>query len=99
MEAPKTTMESVRRIFRVDRRDINYLRSTIESYDGMAVVRTVDPHAADIELMIAPGCEELICGLVEHLASSEGLKLVNRPDGFGLSEPVYPRTQVTKPAR
>ena len=92
-------MESVRRIFRVDRRDINYLRSTIESYDGMAVVRTVDPHAAKIELMIAPGCEQLVCGLLEHLAGSEGLKLVNTADTSESSEPTCTRTEGTKPVR
>ena len=30
-------MQTIKRLFRVDRRDINYLRTTIESYDGMAV--------------------------------------------------------------
>ena len=30
----------------------------MESYEGMAVVRTVDPHEAVVELMVAPGWEK-----------------------------------------
>ena len=37
-------METTKRTFLVDREEINYLRITLESYDGMAVVRTIDPH-------------------------------------------------------
>ena len=32
-------MESTRHRFKVERKDINYIRTTLESYDGMAVVR------------------------------------------------------------
>ena len=68
-------METTRRIFRVDRREIIYLRVIIESYDGMAVVRTVDPREALIELQIAPGCEGLIRELTEYLAEKESVRL------------------------
>lgn len=47
----------------------------MESYDGMALVRTVDPHAAYIEVLIAPGCEDLVQALVKSLASGEGLQM------------------------
>jgi hypothetical protein len=52
-----------------------YLRATIESYDGMAVVRTVDPVEAIIELLIAPGCEAQIMELVHHMQSRENLAI------------------------
>ena len=64
-------METNRRIFRVDRREISYLRGIIESYDGMAVVRTIDPQEALIELQISPGCEDLIQELTDHLAEKK----------------------------
>jgi tRNA-2-methylthio-N6-dimethylallyladenosine synthase len=70
-------METTKRVFRVDRKDINYLRTTIESYDGMAVVRTVDPHAAYIEISISPRCEGLVFNLLDSLAKDEGLKIDN----------------------
>jgi hypothetical protein len=62
-------------LFKVDRGEIHYLRTTIESYDGMAVVRTVDPGEAAIELLIAPGCEELISELLGTLRDKEGIRL------------------------
>jgi len=62
-------------MFRVNREDIHYLRTTIEAYDGMAVVRTVDPAQAVIELLIAPGCEEWISRLIAALREQEGISL------------------------
>jgi hypothetical protein len=68
-------METTKRVFSVDRKDINYLRSTVESYDGMAVVRTIDPYRARIEIAISPGCEDMVMALLESLRQGEGLKL------------------------
>ena len=68
-------MKTIRRQYKVDRPDIMYLRATIESYDGMAVVRTLDPGAAVIELLIAPGCESLIEELMEDLKNREDLSI------------------------
>ena len=61
--------------FIVNRRDIHYLRTTLESYDGMAVVRTVDPHQATIEVFIAPGCETHVVRLMDSLRKDENLVL------------------------
>ena len=68
-------METTKRVFRVERRDINYLRSTIESYDGMAVVKTLDPHKALIEIQISPGCEEFVLELMTSLSGEEGIMI------------------------
>jgi hypothetical protein len=66
-------METNKHIFKVKRRDINYLRVTIESYDGMGVVSTVDPQAALIEVQVAPGCEDTFSELVNFLSKHEGM--------------------------
>ena len=63
----------------MDRKDINFLKTTIESYDGMAVVRTLDSKEAVIELLIAPGCEILISELLESLKKREGLHIEEKP--------------------
>jgi len=68
-------LETTKWMFRVNREDIHYLRTTIEAYDGMAVVRTVDPAQAVIELLIAPGCEEWISRLIAALKEQEGIPL------------------------
>ena len=51
-------MDTQSRYFRVRREDIAYFKFIIESYEGMAVVRTRDPYEAIVELMVAPGWEE-----------------------------------------
>ena len=68
-------METSKHLFRVDRREINYLKITIESYDGMAVVKTIDPYAALIELQISPGCETLVFELLDSLADVESIPI------------------------
>jgi hypothetical protein len=81
-------METTKHIFQVDRREINYLRVTIESYDGMAVVRTIDPHRALIEIQVSPGCENYIFDLLDALVHNEGINIVsvNRSDCKELKE-------------
>ena len=50
-------METLRKYYRVDRRQIAYLRFIFEAYDGIAVVRTLDAQKGIVVLHIAPGCE------------------------------------------
>ncbi len=73
------TTETRKRVFRVDRREIGYLRYTVESYDGMATVTTRDPYAALIELAISPGCEEMVMDLLSSLRKDEGLAIEPLP--------------------
>ena len=59
----------------MNREEIGYIRFTLESYDGMALVTTVDPHAASIEVYISPGCEETVSELLASLKHEEGLHI------------------------
>ena len=43
--------------YRVDRREIAFIRFILEAYDGVAIVKTLDPVAGIVEFQIAPGCE------------------------------------------
>ncbi|MEW6377747.1 MAG: DUF4911 domain-containing protein [Thermodesulfobacteriota bacterium] len=52
---------------RLHRQDIAYFKFIIESYEGMAVVRTKDPHEAVVELMVAPGWEREVDEVLEGL--------------------------------
>ena len=77
-------METIKYIYKVDRREVNYLSGTIESYDGMAVVRTVDPQAALIELQISPGCEGFILELLDALVENESINIIPQIEkGYG----------------
>ncbi len=70
-------MNSTKRAFFVETRDINYIRTTMEAYDGMALVRTLDPGSgkALLEVMIAPGCEDQVMALVQGLNNEEGIPM------------------------
>jgi hypothetical protein len=60
-------MDTVSRYYRLHRKDIAYFKFIIESYEGMAVVRTKDPHEAIVELMVAPGWEKDLDEVLEGL--------------------------------
>ncbi|MBN2125088.1 MAG: DUF4911 domain-containing protein [Deltaproteobacteria bacterium] len=66
-------MNSAACILRVDRREIVYISWILESYDGAALVRTLDPRQALIEVLIAPGCESLVSGILQSLIEKEAL--------------------------
>jgi hypothetical protein len=68
-------METLRLLCRIKPQHIAYLRMTIESYDGMAVVKTVDPRAGAVELRVAPGCEGHIREILDHLSRCEDLPI------------------------
>ncbi|MGD0915475.1 MAG: DUF4911 domain-containing protein [Thermodesulfobacteriota bacterium] len=60
-------MDTQSRYLRLQRKDIAYFKFIIESYEGMAVVRTKDQHEAVVELMVAPGWERDVDELLEGL--------------------------------
>jgi hypothetical protein len=51
----------------VRRKDIAYFKFILESYEGMALVRTRDPNEAVVELMVAPGMEKDVDQVIEGL--------------------------------
>ncbi len=67
-------MDTQSKYFRLHRKDIAYLKFIIESYEGMAVVRTKDPHEAVVELMVAPGWEEDLEEVLEGLRKEIGIE-------------------------
>jgi len=60
-------MDTQSRFLRIRRGDIAYFKFIIESYEGMAVVRTKDAHEAIVELMVAPGWEKDVEEVLEGL--------------------------------
>jgi hypothetical protein len=64
-------MDTISKYIRVHRKDIAYFKFILESYEGMALVRTRDPNEAVVELMVAPGwekdVEEVLRGLSKEI--------------------------------
>ncbi|MGD8294018.1 MAG: DUF4911 domain-containing protein [Desulfobacterales bacterium] len=63
--------KSLKRYYRVDRREISYLRFIFEAYDGMATIETLNPESGLIVIYIAPGCvpdvEMVLTDLENHM--------------------------------
>lgn len=73
MTRPQRTL--VRKVFLVDPGDIGYLRFTLESYDGMAIMGTLDADGALIQISISPECMDTVLELLEALRQEEGLRI------------------------
>jgi Domain of unknown function (DUF4911) len=77
-------MKTVTRYFRVDRREISFLRFILEAYSGMANMTTIDAAAGQIAVMIAPGCESEVTGLLDDLAG----EILIEPSAEAACDPV-----------
>ena len=53
-------MKTTTQYYRVDRRQIAFIKFIFEAYDGIAGIRTTDPVKGIIKLHIAPGCQEQV---------------------------------------
>ena len=51
------TLKTIKWYYRVDRRDIAFLRFIFEAYEGLAMIETLNPESGVIVFYIAPGCE------------------------------------------
>jgi len=69
---PGRALRTVTTYYRVDRKEISYLKFIVEAYDGIAVVTTIDPVEGVIALRVAPGCE----GTAERLIKDLGKELM-----------------------
>ncbi len=73
-------MDTQSRYFRIHRKDIAYFKFIIESYEGMAIVRTKDPHEAIVELMVAPGWENDVGEVLEGLRNEIHIESISSPE-------------------
>lgn len=72
---PAPCRSTVRHVL-VDRACIGFLRFTLEAYEGIATVSTVDPTLGLVRLSMAPGCEGDVERILESESRQLGLRLV-----------------------
>lgn len=72
-------MDAVRIFLRLPRRDIAYFKFVLESYEGMAVVRTENKRAGIVMLLVAPDFREEIEGLIEELGREIAIEVLHGP--------------------
>ena len=65
----------------VPREEIAYVKFVVESYDGVAVTRTLDRFAAVMALLIAPDFVPQAGAIVAGLATEAGCREIPRPAG------------------
>lgn len=71
-------METIRQYYKIDREEICFLKSIIEAYDGMAVLRTIDVKDGIIELSIIPGGEGYIRDILDDLKKHIRIKTIQK---------------------
>ena len=60
-------MNTIKKYFRIDRREIAFLKFIFEAYDGIVTITTVEPDKGIVRLCIAPGCENDVEMILQDL--------------------------------
>ena len=60
-------LKTTEQYYRVDRREIAFIKFIFEAYDGIVGIRTTDPAKGIIKLHIAPGCQEAVEQVLQDL--------------------------------
>jgi uncharacterized protein DUF4911 len=63
-------VETTKKYYRIDRREISFLKFILEAYDGLAVLTTVDSEKGIVVINIAPGCEGEVEMILQDLKKS-----------------------------
>jgi len=61
-------LDTISLLIQIPPREIAYLNFVFESYEGVAAVRTVDPHDGIVELMVSPHYQEETKEILKSLA-------------------------------
>jgi hypothetical protein len=72
-------MDTVQWYFRIKRSDIAYMKFILESYEGLGVLRTIDPREGIVEVMVPPGLERDMERVLEGLGEEIPLKRIESP--------------------
>ena len=59
-------MECIKKKYRIDRREIYFLRFLLEAYKGAASMTTLDSQGGIVALHVAPGREKEVDGLIQE---------------------------------
>jgi len=71
--------QTVKMFFRVDPKRIVDLKSLLEGYEGLLVLRTRDPDTGIIELLISPDFHMDVQGILKNLSTSIWMEPVPGP--------------------
>ena len=75
-------MEIIRKYYRINKDGIALLEFILESYDNVAVMRTVDEKGSIIELFISPGFTAEVQAVIKEYQEEFNIEEVVRPRGL-----------------
>jgi hypothetical protein len=71
-------LETIRKILRVDRREICFIKFILEAYEGIATMTTIDARQGIVLLRIAPGCEKEVEAVLRDLGKDIMIDVFDR---------------------
>jgi len=71
------TMDTVSLLIQIPPEEIAFLSFILESYEGVAIARTVDPHQGILELMVSPDYQEEMREILKDLSRQFPIKELN----------------------
>ncbi|MDY6990230.1 MAG: DUF4911 domain-containing protein [Thermodesulfobacteriota bacterium] len=72
---------SIQKRYRIDRREVWYLKFILEGYPGVAMMRTLDPQKGLVVLHVAPGCEKEVDMIIDDLRKEVQIERVDNAGG------------------
>jgi hypothetical protein len=73
-------MNTIQKYFRLNPKDMAYVKFIVESYGGLAVLRTLDPLEGIMEWMIPPHHLEEAAELIDALREEVAILPANHPE-------------------
>ena len=70
---------SLTRYFRVDRREMVFLKFILEAYEGMSTLSTFDNRAGIVQLTVPSGFADDMAGLIEAISGEISLVELSPP--------------------
>ena len=72
-------MDTVQWYFKINRRDIAYMKFILESYEGLGVLRTIDARSGIVEVMVPPGLEKDMEMVLDGLGDEISIDRIEYP--------------------
>ena len=73
-------MNTIQLYFRVNPKDMAFVKFIVESYEGLAVLRTLDPREGIMEWMISPDLVEQAQELIDALRKEISILIISPSD-------------------
>ena len=72
--------DTIKQFYRVDRREISFIKYIFEGWDNMAVLTTLDRFAGTVMLSIAPGAESEVAAVLARLKNDIMIEPISPPE-------------------